>query len=179
MSTWAVLATGPSMSQAVADTVRGRCGVIVVSDAYLLAPWADALVSGDRKWWNAHHDAFKFAGRKFCGNRSTEGVEFFKPDHMHGVGSNSGLQGMRIARDKFGATKILLCGFDMQGSHFFGSHRPPLRDTPSSRREIHKRQFAKFDTTNCRVVNCTPGSQLEYFPFGELEEELDELLRAG
>lgn len=58
-----ILATGPSMSQAVADSARGFGTVIAVSDAYRLAPWADCLVSADTAWWKHHNP--DFAGPKF------------------------------------------------------------------------------------------------------------------
>lgn len=172
MNVCAVLATGPSMNQAVADSVRGRCIVIAVSDAYKLAPDADALVSNDSKWWRFHKkEAFEFKGRKFCGARFP-GTEFIKPTKGHDATSNSGLQGMRVARDYYSAHKILLLGFDQHGTHFFGLHPSPLKNTSDSRRAVHQKQFAKFDQTTCRVVNCTPGSALTCFPMGVLEQEL-------
>ena len=66
MTRWAILGTGPSMSQAVADEARSTVlHVAAVSNAYLLAPWADVLVSSDKQWWLAHPAAYEFAGRKF------------------------------------------------------------------------------------------------------------------
>ena len=171
MKTAVVLATGPSMSQAVADSVRGRCIVIAVSNAYKLAPWADALVSNDAKWWRHHKDAMKFAGRKFSGARVPH-IEWIKPAAGHGSDSNSGLQALRVARDVFHADKVLLIGCDMHGSHFFGLHPPPLKNTTMTRRATHMKQYAKFDTKKCRVVNCTVGSALKCFPFGDIEQEL-------
>lgn len=170
MSTWVILATGPSMSQVVANSVRGRCGgVVAISDAYVLAPWADALVSTDATWWNAHPAALKFAGRKFCSAR-LQGTEQILVAGPFPPGSNSGLQGMRVAAEIFKATKLVLLGFDMHGTHFFGQHRPPLRNTTVKRMEVHKQQFARWKS--CPVVNCTPKSALKCFPLGDLETEL-------
>lgn len=109
----AVLATGPSMSQAVADSVRGKCKVIAVSDAYLLAPWADILVSSDRAWWRHHKP--EFLGRRYSV------VDVPGADKLEGVhsGLNSGLVAV-MAAVQFGATRVLLLGFDMGGTHFFG-----------------------------------------------------------
>jgi hypothetical protein len=170
MSVWAVLATGPSMSQAVADSVRGRCdGVIAVSNAYILAPWADALVSNDSVWWKSNPSALKFVGRKFCGAK-LDGTEQILLTGPFPLGSNSGLQGIRVAGGVFHATKILLLGFDMHGTHFFGRHGTPLRNTTQVRMKVHKEQFARWK--GCPVVNCTPGSELKCFPMGELSQEL-------
>lgn len=60
---FAVLASGESMNQALADSVRGKCKVIAVSDTWRLAPWADALVSSDAGWWR--HKTPKFDGPKY------------------------------------------------------------------------------------------------------------------
>lgn len=167
MTVWAVLATGPSMSQDVADFVRGRCRVAAVSDAYRLAPWADALVSNDVTWWRVHSaavDASGFAGRRFGAARFT-GVEIIPPTGAFTHGVNSGLQGMRVA-EMLGAKLILLLGFDMRGAHFFGKHPAPLKNTTPERFRVHLAQFKKW--AGCPVINCTPGSALEHFPFGDV-----------
>jgi hypothetical protein len=170
MTTFAVLATGPSMSQALADYVRDKCRVIAVSDAYKLAPWADALVSNDSAWWREHKDAMQFAGRRFCGTAYQQ-LERIKPDGNYPSGCNSGLQGMRAA-GLLGATRILLLGFDMHGTHFFGLHPAPLRNTTANRFMVHIAQFRKWK--GCPVINCTPASALKQFPFMDIRQALDD-----
>lgn len=166
MTTFAVLATGPSMSQAVADSVRGKCGVVAVSDAYRLAPWADALASNDRVWWLHHVEALKFAGPKFTSG-TVDGVEKMS----HRGGSNSGLLGIRVAM-RLGATRVLLLGYDMGGTHYFGPHPEPLKNTLPARFEIFKQQFARFEHPGVEIVNCTPDSALTCFPRMTLQEAL-------
>lgn len=177
MSVWVVLATGESMSQAIADSVRGRCRVVAVSDAFRLAPWADAMVSNDSAWWAKNLDAMKiFTGRKFCGAQTKmSGLEYIKPTGGFSFGINSGLQGMRVVTivDPH-ASKILLSGFDMRGTHYFGLHPKPLRNTTPHRFEVHRRQFKLW--RGCKVINCTPSSSLKCFPMGSLEEELGNVL---
>jgi hypothetical protein len=165
VTTIAILATGPSMSQAVADSVRGRCTVIAVSDAYRLAPWADVLVSSDRGWWRVHNP--DFAGRKLSGV-PVDGIEQ-APGHVSG--SNSGLIAIRVAVS-MGATRILLLGFDMGGSHFFGEHPAPLKNTTPQRFEVFKRQFADYRPRGVEIINCTPGSALNCYPKMDLEAAL-------
>lgn len=178
MSVWAVLATGESMSQAVADSIRGRCRVVAVSDAFRLAPWADAMVSNDSVWWARNLDAMQiFKGRKFCGAQTKmDGLEYIKPSGGFSFGINSGLQGMRCVPiiDKQ-AEKIILLGFDMRGTHYFGPHPKPLRNTTPHRFEVHKRQFKLW--RGCPVVNCTPNSSLKCFRMGKLDEELPEVAK--
>lgn len=171
MSTFAILASGPSMSEAVAGAVRGRCGAIAVSDTYRLAPWADALVSQDRAWWAHHTDALNFAGRKFSGQvrEPLAGVEQVDVTGPITTGTNSGLLACHVAATMYGATRLLLLGLDLQGSHFFGPHPAPLKNTRPERFEVMRRQFASWSHKGIEVINCTPGSALECFPRGELD----------
>jgi hypothetical protein len=183
MSVWAVLATGPSMSQAVADQVRGRCHVVAVSDAYKLAPWADALASTDSKWWRAHEDALLFKGRKFTAAPSfvklDESIERLAVD----CSTNSALLGLMAAAVKLGAKRVLLCGVDMHspGKHFFGEHKAPLRSSKQRHLDLHKRQFMNYHPKGVEIINCTPGSALEAYPKRPLEDCLPEpaLLEPG
>ena len=163
---WAILATGPSMSQAVADSVRGRCKAAAVSDAFRLAPWADVLVSADRKWWDYHRPAYD--GPKYSAVEA-QGVERFKGAIS---GENSTLLAMKVAVS-LGATRLLLLGVDMQGSHFFGPHHEPRWNTKPERFEVFKRQFAEYRPKSVEVVNCTPGSGLKCYPMARLEEVFD------
>lgn len=157
------------MSQAIADYVRGKCSVVVVNDAFRLAPWADALVCNDRAWWNLYPEAMKFAGKKYAGTR-VQHLEHLPITTEFPAGTNSGLQGVRVAR-LLGATKILLCGFDMHGTHYFGNHPKQLKNTSPHRRSEFVKQFGRFKDRQM-VVNCTPGSALTWFRFAELEAEM-------
>ena len=71
------LATGPSLTQADVDRVRGKATVIAVNDAHRLAPWASALYSSDRYWWAHHRGVPAFTGYKVTiefspGRKATE-----------------------------------------------------------------------------------------------------------
>lgn len=169
MTTIAVLATGPSMSQAIADYVRERCRAVAVCNAHVLAPWAEALVCNDSVWWKVHAEAVKdFKGRKFCG-QAWPGTEFLDRAPYFPPGSNSGYQGIRVA-GLLGATRILLLGFDMQGAHFFGKHPNPLRNSTPSKFRAMASQFRLW--RGAPVLNCTPGSALKCFPMADLREVL-------
>ncbi|WP_128422771.1 hypothetical protein [Delftia tsuruhatensis] len=165
-----VLATGPSMSQALADSVRGRGLVVAVSDAYRLAPWADAVASTDAAWWGQHPGAKDLPGRKFTAaptHQKIEGVERLAVASS----TNSGLLGI-MAAVHMGAKRVLLCGFDMRapGQHFFGFHPKPLKTTTAERMEVFKRQFRAYRPAGVEIINCTPGSHLLAYPFGDLED---------
>lgn len=172
MTTWCVLATGPSMSQAVADAVHGRCKVAAVSDSIRLAPWADVLVSADRAWWDLHGEQLDFAGPRYGvmpDFQQIKGVERFKAPS----GTNSGLLAVLVAVS-LGATKVLICGVDLHspGDHFFGRHPEGLKSTPAKRLEVFKDQFARYRPKGVEIVNCSPGSALKAYPMGRLEDHL-------
>lgn len=165
----AILASGPSMSQAVADSVRGRCKVIAVSDAYRLAPWADCLVSTDTAWWRHHKPEFsglRFSSSEAHGTQSIKGIS---------SQTNSGAMAIRVAMT-LGATEIILLGFDGHGTHFFGSHPKGLKDTTEQRRRVHMVQH-RLAAQDCKragvtVWNCTPGTVIDAYPIKTLEEVL-------
>jgi hypothetical protein len=174
--TVAVLASGSSMSQSLADQVRAEgLRAIVVNSTFRLAPWADLLYGADASWWKTTPGARQFAGMKVsCEpvkgvlNLRNAGKTGYSEDagcvHTYG---NSGAQAIQIAA-KGGAARILLYGFDMRGGHWHGEHPKPLRSTSPGTfekwiqgmealaAELAKREIA--------VENRTPGSALKCFP---------------
>ncbi|MEO8466244.1 MAG: hypothetical protein ABI640_12945 [Gammaproteobacteria bacterium] len=175
MTTAVVLATGPSMSSAVVEQVHAWHGAgggqaIAVCNAYQLAPWADALVCNDRAWWRLHAEAMQFRGAKYCG-AAYDGTQTLPARPRFPPGTNSGLQGCRVA-EMLGATKVLLLGFDMHGTHYFGKHPQSLKNTSANGFKRHIWQFSLWNGPE--IVNCTPGSALKRFRFSTLEQELAE-----
>lgn len=171
---FAVLATGPSMNVGIARSLMHRCAVVAISDAYTLAPWADALVSTDYSWWRHHPEAVAMPGRKFSGMvdyQKVEGVEKLPGEHA----TNSGLLGVKVAV-QMGAKKVLLCGFDLHspGEHFFGRHGGSLRSTSANRMEHFKEQFARYRPKGIEIINCTSGSALRCYPRMSLSEALND-----
>jgi len=171
--THVVMATGPSVNKSIADSIYGRCSLVAVSDAYRIAPWAEALVSADAAWWKAHPDALQFAGKRFGILHDFQGVKGVEKVTA-ASGTNSGLLGIMVAV-QLGAKKIILLGFDMHspGTHFFGRHPAPLKSTPPARMEVFKRQFANYMPRGVSIINCTPNSALNCYPKDSLENCLD------
>ncbi|MGE0803096.1 MAG: hypothetical protein AB7O55_32750 [Lautropia sp.] len=152
------------MSQATADRCRGL-PTIVVSDAFRLAPWAVALVSTDHKWWIENPEAADFPGAKFSVNR-IDRVRRVEPNGLIGTDTNSGLLALHVALTVYRAARVLLFGFDMQGTHYFGPHKT-LPNTTESRFEVFRTQFSRYAKgVTAEVVNCTPASTLTCFPKG-------------
>ena len=154
-----LLATGPSMSQALAASFLGR-RVGVVGNCWELAPWAEFLVANDKAWWAAYPAARDFEGRKFSANR-IPGIE-----HVAGMQSthNSGVLALEVAV-RLGAKRIELHGFDMRGTHYFGPYENGLTNTGEKRRGRQIAQFAAWKASHpqIHVINRTPGSSLTCF----------------
>jgi hypothetical protein len=202
--TVAVLASGPSMTQEVAETVR-LAGVrtIAVNNQAIptngkaaMAPWADILYAADYRWWHFNKDAvMEFKGRRVAIDTQNdrwprelmEAVVFLRhggadgfderPDYIRS-GGNSGYQGVHLAI-KLGARRVVLCGFDMhskRGEHWFGSHF--WRKGYNSRYDLFLNRFAKGAPelkARADIINTTPGSALKCFPFMSLEDALNGL----
>jgi hypothetical protein len=58
----------------------------------------------------------------------------------------------------------------MRGSHFFGNHPAPLRNTTAKRFTAHIAQFKGW--YGPKVINCTPGSALKAFPIMDIRTAL-------
>jgi hypothetical protein len=190
-----VAASGPSLTTEVAEMCRGE-RVIAVNDAYRLLPWADMIYACDYAWWRLHEGCRSFAGEKWTSHGLSPkndksalpaqyGVQILRGEDQPGFsldpavihyGNNSGYQAVNLAI-LFGADPIVLVGFDMRTvggkTHFFGNHRPPLRDAGK-----FGKWCANFATAaemlggRPRIINATPGRALTCFPMMLLAEAL-------
>ncbi len=168
--------------------------MLVVNNAYQLAPWASWLYACDQNWWDeyAHDVANTFQGELWTNARRAAaelGInridiaappERFaglstKPGVIHG-GWNGGYQAINLALH-FGAKRIVLLGYDLHGTHFFGEYSNPLLARHS---RDFKQWMASFKTIDpahygVEIINCTPGSALTHFPQMALQDALQGL----
>ncbi len=192
--TVAILASGPSMSLAVAEAVRAaRVPSLVTNETFLLAPWADILVANDAAWWTVRaQDALKFRGLKVCVQtgicpfpavmelRNT-GLDLhdqagFDPDpECIRTGGNSGYSAVHIAMQA-GASRILLCGLDLGGANWHPAHSEHLRITQPHTYTVWARRFRSLvkpaAERGIEILNVTPNSALDCFPKMALDEAL-------
>lgn len=92
------------------------------------------------------------------------------------TGSNGGYQAVNIAT-LAGAKRILLLGYDMRfsgkRSH---SHNGHPAKTPEASYARYARRFSsmlpQLGKLGVSVINCTPGSLIQCFPFSTIEKEL-------
>lgn len=176
--TVAILASGPSMSQEIANAVRdAHLPCIAINTTYQLAPFADMLYAADTEWWEFYKGVPEFRGLKVCCQHTLLGIQVIKHTGTHGfedrpdairTGSNSGYQALHIAVHA-GAKRVLLFGFDMHGGHWHPDHPTPLRKTLSVTYEKFVANFTALapllKDRGVEVLNCTPGSLLACFEF--------------
>lgn len=191
---WVVAASGESLTPEVAEACRGH-RIIAVNDAYRLMLFADVLYAADSDWWMFQDGCPFFRGEKWstvsanveCPAAKKYGLKLIKsrrivegfslePNVIH-QGGNSGFQAVNLALVKFHANPVVMVGFDMRGSHFFGEHpRMPRRD-PAKRnfpRWIrHFERAAQLLPTEIKIINATPNSALQCFPMMDLAEALN------
>lgn len=192
------IASGPSLTQADVDFVRGA-RVIAINDSYRLAPFADVLYACDDRWWQwQYRDHTKtitsFAGLRFCMDPGRHrpaavlpewGVRVMKNTGITGLetdpaglknGRNSGYQAIGLAKH-LGASRILLLGYDMSlgrggQSHWFGSH-PNGGASRLTKFRLHFPTIAPpLKALGIEVLNCSRRSALTCFPKVPLERAL-------
>lgn len=177
------------MSQEVANRVKAASiPTIAINNTALLAPWSEIFYACDYSFWIYHASwALNHAGLKVtCDDsvpfeqvmclRNTGTSGFDSDPGCIRTGNNSGYQSLHLAIHA-GAKRILLCGYDMKGDHWFGKHPPQLADADAN---VHRNMFIpefeklapQIPWLGVEVINCTPGSALRCFPVGNLDVEL-------
>jgi hypothetical protein len=189
MSTWFLLASGPSMCAEDAEAVRGRGVVLAINTTIRLAPWADILYSCDPTWWKHHWDSLAdYRGRRL-GLRlpgQPEGVEQlpFRMDSGLGLerinsGNNSGYQAINFAFLQ-GAKRIVLLGYDMQHTdgrrHWHGDHPEGLANFAPGMPELCRPKFtalaSDLQARGVTVINATRATALRCFTRQPLSQVL-------
>lgn len=180
------IASGPSLTQADVDAVRGRARVIVVNTSYQLAPWADVLYAADAKWWRWHKGAPTFAGLKYSLMKDAArwpGVVVLTRGASTGLsldparlclGANSGYQAINLAV-LLGASRVVLLGYDMAPGSGGRQHWHP--DHPVKSRSPYQTFQAAFPTlveplaaAHVEVINCSRQTAVTCFPRAEITD---------
>lgn len=178
--------TGSSLTRDRVEFCRGRARMIVVNDAFKLAPWADCMYAADDKYWRWENGAPDFTGMKYtiepC-RKEWPGLRVLKNKGLTGLsldpsglctGSTSGYQAIGLAVH-LGAARIVLLGYDMHGKHFFGSHKdgsvPPFTLSLAAFPTL----VEPLRTIGVEVINCTPKSAIKTFPSADLHDVLCEV----
>lgn len=183
------MASGPSLTPEDAEYVRGKVdGVIVVNTTYKMAPWADALVASDYRWWNWHKGAKDFPGLKYATSKHVKwsGVQILRNTGATGLeldpsglrhGHNSGYRALGLAYH-FGAKTIMLLGYDCKRGtpdnpkleHWHGDHPVPSRSEYPFFAKQFRTLVQPLKEQGVEVINCTPGSALDCFQMADLRD---------
>lgn len=170
---------------------KGKARVITVNSTWRLAPWADVHYSSDHDWWAESLPEMRreCSGEFWSGYPEpvAEDVRRCPYDkRARGVldvpgrlvwGGNSGYCAVGLAH-QFGASRIVLLGFDMQDTeglgHWHGQHPDSIRKGFNF--PMWKERFAEmamdFKVLGVQVVNCTRSTALHCFPKARLEDVL-------
>lgn len=147
----------------------------------------------DNAWWKIHYDAVKagFKGQSYTINdlespdrnpdkkfdlirlNSRHGEGLSKEFIHYGVngGGNSGFQAVNLAYH-LGAKTILLLGFDMFGTHYFGAHPDGLANASPYRSFIKSFESVNPADYGIEIINCSRQTALEHFPRKTLDDVL-------
>lgn len=193
-----ILGGGSSLTPEDVAFCKGKARVIAIKEAYLLAPWADALYAGDAKWWRGYRGAPDFAGLKYTidqdpkeeqigdwpdvqvlSNTGVEGLEL-EPTGLR-TGYNSGFQAIGLAVH-LGVSRIVLLGFDCWTGHngeqnWFERfpHLVKAHHVHSPYPLFHQAFASIVEPLNqaqVAVVNASRFTMLKAFPYLSLEEAL-------
>lgn len=191
-ATVAILASGPSLSVEQCEAIhRWRDAspvmrkAIAINTTFQRALWADMLYACDVTWWERyyHEVVDSFGGVLWTQDakaRDRFGIRYIESSPAPGLGKspglihqgqNGGYQAINLAYHA-GATRLILLGFDMQGSHWHGDHPLPLTNPKPYLFEAYRKNFGPMardlQAAGISVVNCTPGSALTAFPQADL-----------
>lgn len=165
--------------------LRGR--IVAVKQAALLRPDADVLFIGGEQAWDICRPVFNaFYGRYIVARgksdprfplgtkrvaRSTERA--FSTDPRKVGGRDSGTSAINLAC-LFGASEIILLGFDMRGGHWDPKHPVPFPPPSHFKRhlEILPAFAADAAAAGHRIVNCSPKTAVTCFERQRLEDWL-------
>lgn len=179
-----ILAGGPSL-RGFDPSVLRNFRVFAVNNSYQIAPWADVLYFGDRRWyeWNKE-ELGKFRG-KYLVTRGLLGAKRkgldikilrynktnWSRDRDCVGGRDSGHGAINLAYH-FGCDPIFLLGFDMRlvdgKNNWHNAHRvqqKPEKYTNDFLPNLREAAAEIAKSGSPRIFNCTPGSALREWPF--------------
>jgi hypothetical protein len=192
----AIVACGPSLRNVDLSILRGRLPVLAIKEAAVdKCPWADVVYGCDWPWWRYRRGLPSFKGIKLAwatqacdefpdikrviiADKERDSLLFDEPLSI-GAGGNSGFQVLNLAA-QFGASGIVLIGFDMTGAHFYG------RNNWSGAKNPHDGVFSRWlkafansatqlESIGIEVVNANAHGLLECFPRKPLDHILKDL----
>jgi hypothetical protein len=199
----AIIASGPSAKKADIGSLRGKMPVLAIKENVELAPWADVVYGCDAAWWKFRAGLPKYTGIKVTWDgaslpgyqinrvaldRSQDRIYpverrqyrmLFDTPGVIGGGGNSGFQAVNLAA-QFGATKLLLIGFDMHdrsGVHWYGRNGWNGGGNPDEScfgrwRRDFDRAAIDLEMRGVEVINVAPHTALTCFRRATIDQAL-------
>lgn len=187
-----IVAGGPSVPISLIPRLRGQARFIAINDSFRLAPWADVLYFCDAGWYRRNQYSIdeQFTGRYVVtiAEDDLPGVKRLRCSGALGLdpdpqclrhGNNSGYQAIHLAYH-FGASKIVLVGYDMRVN---GRNHWHARDAGRNAKDFDQTLALDFvpcftylkeplADANIMVINATPDSRLRIWPYQSLLDAL-------
>jgi hypothetical protein len=184
-----IIGGGLSLKGFDVERLGGRGRVIAINNAYKIAPWADVLYFGDKKWFGWHHALLhKFEGPHIVTRaRITDQAPGIKrverkasvalshdPTTVSGI--DSGANAINLAY-LFGADPIILLAFDMRPGNWHDEHPVPPRPGcyVNDFLPAINRMAVELVAANVKVINATPGGELHCFQRMSIDDVLAQL----
>jgi hypothetical protein len=192
----AIIASGPSTKTANITALRDRIHVIAIKESIALCPWAEIVYGCDGPWWT-----YKKGLPEFKGIKISQDVKICSTFNLHhlkvivtkdkllldepgivGSGGNSGFQALNLAV-QFGATGIMLVGFDMKqgtdGEHWYGRNKwnqasNPIEENYGRWRKAFTAVAVDLEKMGIGVINASPASALTCFRRRTIEQALQD-----
>lgn len=198
--TFVCIASGPSLTQADVDHVRGRARVLVVNDNWRKAPWADVHYGADGAWWELYWPEIRAhtrCERWTMGAKTAEELGLNLAHRLDGCGlsdvrgriylgqvpgnpqanSDSGFHAIQLAY-QYGAQRIVLLGYDLQHTagkaHWFGDHPDGFNNAPNIQGWRPKYDYLArlLADAGVELINCTRQTALTAVPRRDLRAVL-------
>lgn len=194
-----ILASGESALGAIRSGETAKhFPILCVSDGYRICPAGGGepgwryLYAADQRWWDGHAETIRriFQGEGWTQDKvaaeryglkhirvvSEPGLSL-EPTHVKAGGfiGNSGAQAINLAV-LWGAKRLVLVGFDMDGGHFFGEHPKGIHRDTDFRTFVRGMCDLALGLARARVtvLNASPKSKLPYWPRMTLPQALQQ-----
>ena len=191
-----LVASGPSSESLDLDCLRGR-RVVAVSHGLFMAPWAPTLIAGGRAFWQRHDLREVFGGTLAVITddyrpwgwlrREDPRMVYMRRGAREGLSDDpavlAGSESSVMLAINYvvhrGVRRIVLLGCDgkpnASGKRRAGRPESDTRDA-AARYQTQERamatQIEPLAAAGVTIVNCSPGTALECYPTGRLEEWL-------
>lgn len=186
------VAAGASLTAKEVAYCHGKADVLAVNRSFEMAPFARWMYACDGDFWLAYPHALAFKGERWTQDRfaakkyglnyvesregTTLGADFvgWGQTAANG-GGNSGFQALNLALH-FGATRILLLGYDMCGAHWHADHKHPCANPLPHNFDAWIKGFEaavpQLARIGVEVINCSPKTRLHCFRRAPIDKVL-------